>query len=103
LQAPITPEDEQGNGFIDFMTHEVELPGETLERDELARRVRATVHQMPEPLRQILMLSYFEQFPYRQISEILNIPLGTVKSRLHTAVADFAIRWKDLNKSQRTS
>ena len=49
---------------------------------------------MPEHLREILLLSYFHQFPYKQISEILDIPLGTVKSRLHAAVAHFADRWK---------
>ena len=47
---------------------------------------------MPEHLREILLLSYFHQFPYKQISEILDIPLGTVKSRLHAAVAHFADR-----------
>ena len=41
--------------------------------------------------------SYFHQFPYKQISEILDIPLGTVKSRLHAAVAHFADRWRASN------
>jgi RNA polymerase sigma-70 factor (ECF subfamily) len=45
-----------------------------------------------------LLLSYFQQFPYKQISEMLEIPLGTVKSRLHAAVAQFAERWKSLNR-----
>ena len=49
---------------------------------------------MPEHLREILLLSYFHQFPYKQISDILEIPLGTVKSRLHAAVAHFADRWR---------
>ena len=53
-----------------------------------------TVGTMPEHLREILLLSYFHQFPYKQIGEILGIPLGTVKSRLHAAVAHFADRWK---------
>jgi len=56
---------------------------------------------MPEHLREILLLSYFHQFPYKEISEILKIPLGTVKSRLHAAVAYFAERWK--NRIQRTN
>ena len=52
---------------------------------------------MPDHLREILLLSYFHQFPYKQISDILEIPLGTVKSRLHAAVAHFADRWKASN------
>jgi RNA polymerase sigma-70 factor (ECF subfamily) len=34
-------------------------------------------------------LSYYHHFPYKEIAEILDIPLGTVKSRLHSAVAHF--------------
>jgi RNA polymerase sigma-70 factor (ECF subfamily) len=53
---------------------------------------------MPDNLREVLLLSYFHQFPYKQISGILGIPLGTVKSRLHAAVAYFADRWKEANR-----
>ncbi len=49
------------------------------ERDELQQRVQKTVMGMPEHLREILLLSYFHQFPYKQIGDILDIPLGTVK------------------------
>jgi RNA polymerase sigma-70 factor (ECF subfamily) len=101
LQASIMQGEEQGGQFIDLMTAEEDLPVESLERQELAARVRSTVMDMPDPLREILLLSYFDQFPYKQISEILGIPLGTVKSRLHTAVADFANRWKIMNKPAR--
>ena len=38
-------------------------------------------------MREILLLSYFQGFSYNQIADSLEIPLGTVKSRLHTAVA----------------
>ena len=88
---------------MDLMSGQVELPSDALEREELAKRVRSTVMEMPESLREILLLSYFDQFPYKQIGDILGIPLGTVKSRLHTAVADFANRWKTVNKSRRMS
>jgi RNA polymerase sigma-70 factor (ECF subfamily) len=54
--------------------------------------------EMPANFREILLLSYFHQFSYKQIGEILAIPLGTVKSRLHAAVAFFADRWRLLNQ-----
>jgi len=63
----------------------------------LRGKVQRTVENMPDHLREILLLSYFHQFPYKQISEILDIPLGTVKSRLHAAVAYFAEIWKKSN------
>jgi RNA polymerase sigma-70 factor (ECF subfamily) len=52
------------------------------------------VDAMPSHLREILLLSYFQGFSYNQIADSLEIPLGTVKSRLHTAVATFARSWK---------
>lgn len=41
-------------------------------------------------LREVLLLAYFQRLSYAQIAEDLDIPLGTVKSRLHSAVATFA-------------
>ncbi|AQT69401.1 Sigma-W factor [Anaerohalosphaera lusitana] len=70
-------------------------------KDETAQRVREVVSKMPENLRGILILAYFEQFSYKQMAEILSIPIGTVKSRLHTAVVHFTKRWKELNRSSK--
>ena len=94
LQASISPGDEESGEFIDLMQSTNTTPTDTMEREELQRQVQTTVTSMPEHLREILLLSYFHQFPYKQISEILDIPLGTVKSRLHAAVAHFADRWR---------
>lgn len=94
LQASISPGDDESGEFIDLMQSVSALPSEPMEREELQKQVQSTVTGMPEHLREILLLSYFHQFPYKQISEILDIPLGTVKSRLHAAVAHFADRWR---------
>jgi RNA polymerase sigma-70 factor, ECF subfamily len=93
LQASISNDEESGE-FIDLMQSASAVPSEPMEREELQQQVQQTVQGMPEHLREILLLSYFHQFPYKQISEILDIPLGTVKSRLHAAVAHFADRWR---------
>lgn len=93
LQASISGDEESGE-FIDLMQAAADVPGAALESAELHQQVQNTVGTMPEHLREILLLSYFHQFPYKQIGEILGIPLGTVKSRLHAAVAHFADRWK---------
>jgi RNA polymerase sigma-70 factor (ECF subfamily) len=65
----------------------------------LQQKVQGTVMGMPEHLREILLLSYFHQFPYKQISDMLDIPLGTVKSRLHAAVAHFADKWREIESN----
>ncbi|HEY7089579.1 MAG TPA: sigma-70 family RNA polymerase sigma factor [Tepidisphaeraceae bacterium] len=99
LQASIAPNDEEGGEFIDLMEAVDALPERPMERQELQQSVQKAVMSMPDHLREILLLSYFHEFPYKQIGEILDIPLGTVKSRLHAAVAYFADRWKAANKN----
>ena len=97
LTAAITPGDEDSGDFVDLMSSVEDLPDEGMQKEELQQQVQKTVLGMPQHLREILLLSYFHQFPYKQISDILEIPLGTVKSRLHAAVAHFADRWKSSN------
>jgi len=103
LQASVGGNDDDSVEFIDLMRAASETPSEPMERRELAELVHNTVMGMPDHLREILLLSYFQQFPYKQIGEILDLPLGTVKSRLHTAVAYFADRWKQLNRGRSVS
>lgn len=100
LQASISPGDDESGQFIDLMEASAPMPSEPMEQEELQKLVQGTVMGMPEHLREILLLSYFHQFPYKQISDILQIPLGTVKSRLHAAVAYFADRWRAQNESK---
>jgi RNA polymerase sigma-70 factor (ECF subfamily) len=74
-------------------------PETEVSKTETAENVRKIVANMPENLRAILILAYFEQFSYKQMAEILSIPIGTVKSRLHTAVVYFTKKWNDANRS----
>jgi RNA polymerase sigma-70 factor (ECF subfamily) len=79
---------------INTLTSYTTRPYEELEKDETASRVAEVIANMPENLREILILAYFNRFSYKQMAEILSIPIGTVKSRLHTAVARFAKEYK---------
>jgi len=81
---------------LNTITADETRPYEELQKGEMAERVRSVIADMPENLREILILSYFNKFSYKQMSQILSIPIGTVKSRLHTAVARFAKDWKAL-------
>jgi RNA polymerase sigma-70 factor (ECF subfamily) len=49
--------------------------------------VRAALAKLPAPQRELLRLAYFEQLTQSEIAEHLNLPLGTVKSRTHHAMA----------------
>ena len=79
---------------LNSLTSETTVPYDTLERKETAALVGRVIEDMPENLREILILAYFNKFSYKQMAQILSIPIGTVKSRLHTAVGRFAKDWK---------
>ncbi len=79
---------------LDVLDHDDHLPWDGLIQDETAAAVRRVIARMPAKLREVLTLAYFNKFPYAEIAGILGIPVGTVKSRLHTAVRRFAEDWK---------
>lgn len=85
---------------LNTLTSDTTVPSDELERDETALGVRKIVASMPENLREILILAYFNKFSYKQMAQILSIPIGTVKSRLHTAVGRFAKEWKAVGGSK---
>jgi RNA polymerase sigma-70 factor (ECF subfamily) len=84
--------------YLDFLADETASPGEAMEASEQERIVRDVVNEMPAHLREVLVLGYYQRFAYKEIAEMLDIPLGTVKSRLHAAVANFAAAYKRLEK-----
>ena len=89
--------DAQEMSFDDVLntfTADDTMPYEVLQKNETASRVAQVIADMPENLREILILAYFNKFSYKQMANILSIPIGTVKSRLHTAVGRFAKEWK---------
>ena len=83
---------------VNILTSYDTTPDQEASRDETAQRVRQVIADMPENLRGILILAYFEQFSYKHMAQILSIPIGTVKSRLHTAVVHFMKKWKAANQ-----
>ncbi len=60
-------------------------PGQTASQNELHAAVRAAVDRLPEGQRLVVVLADFQGLPYREVAEILDIPVGTVKSRRHAA------------------
>jgi RNA polymerase sigma-70 factor (ECF subfamily) len=86
---------------LDTLTSDDTMPYEKLEDGEIASQVRQVVADMPENLREILILAYFNKFSYKQMADVLSIPIGTVKSRLHTAVGRFAKDWKAAFRSKK--
>jgi RNA polymerase sigma-70 factor (ECF subfamily) len=93
--AVVAPdEDGEPRPLYDLLPAPGEGPPENADRAELRERVRAAVARLPDLLRQVVILAYFQGLKYRDVADVLEIPVGTVKSRLHAAVAKLTEEWE---------
>ena len=60
-------------------------PADKMERDERCRQVRAAIAGLTEEHRTVIVLREIDGCCYETIAEILDLPVGTVRSRLHRA------------------
>jgi len=67
------------------MVEQGEAPDDTASRIEERERIERALATLPEHHRTIIMMSDLEGLSYREIAEVLQIPMGTVMSRLHNA------------------
>ncbi len=55
------------------------------QQSQIVKRVRASVEDLPMPLREVVTLADFAGFSYAEIADITEVPIGTVMSRLFRA------------------
>ena len=67
-------------------------PARTLEQNERLKLVRQAVLSLPPDLKQVIVMKEFEEMTFLQISETLDLPLSTVKSRLYTALKQLRMK-----------
>lgn len=96
LSTPVGASPEGGE-LIDLLSGDFEGPGD-LDADDRSHRVQHAINRMSSLQREVLLLAYFQQLSYAQLSDLLEVPLGTIKSRLHSAVASFAKHWEAVNQ-----
>lgn len=73
-----------------FAAHET--PARVAEERERTQAVRRAVNSLPAELRQVVVMKEFEELTFQEISEALELPLSTVKSRLYTALRQLRMR-----------
>ncbi len=100
LDASLDP-DNNKTAFADMLEADGYSAQDLLIGGEDAAAVREMIAKLPDIYREVLLLSYFNHFSYKQIAEVLNVPVGTVKSRLHSALGQFGRLWKQRQTAQR--
>jgi RNA polymerase sigma-70 factor (ECF subfamily) len=67
-------------------------PARVVEGRQRTAAVRRAVNSLPPDLRQVIVMKEFEELTFKEISEALELPLSTVKSRLYTALRQLQMR-----------
>lgn len=71
-------------------------PARTTERSELRARLEQAIEALAQHEREVIVLREFEGLRYREIAELLEVPIGTVMSRLYTARRNLAQSLEDM-------
>jgi RNA polymerase sigma-70 factor (ECF subfamily) len=72
--------------LVELLDSPEQDPADGAEASERDQQVRHAVDSLPEQARQVVLLVYFQGLKYREAADVLGIPVGTVKSRLHAAI-----------------
>ena len=76
-----------GDGEMMELADDAASPQETVERTEQQEAVQTALATLSEEYREVLLLRYMEELDYAEIAEVLQLPSGTVKSRINRAKA----------------
>ena len=87
-------EDDVG-ALVEMLAGRDQTADEQMEGEEAKEWVREAVNELPEQLRGTLVLVYHQGLKYREAADVLGIPVGTVKSRLHSALLKLNESWQN--------
>ena len=70
---------------------------------ERGQWVQQAINELSEQMRSVINLIYYQGMKYREAAEVLEIPVGTVKSRLHAAVVKLHEVWQRTHEEEKES
>jgi len=85
-------DDDDGSEERTFIAPLHNSPARQAEQVERLKLVRTAVGSLPTDLRQVIVMKEFEDMTFQEISDTLEIPLSTVKSRLYTALKQLKMK-----------
>ena len=85
-------DDEENGDERVFIAPSRQMPSKTIEQNERLRFVRQAIQALPADLRQVIVMKEFEEMTFQEISDVLELPLSTVKSRVYTALKQLRMK-----------
>jgi len=93
-------DDDDETSFLENELTSSETPDAVLASKEIAQIINAALEALPEELRQAITLREIEGLSYEEISEAMNCPIGTVRSRIFRAREAISLKVKPLLENQ---
>lgn len=78
--------DEGSGALAELLVASTSNPSDNAESAEQHEAVRRAIDALPELCREVVTLIYVQGLKYREAAQVLSVPVGTVKSRLHVAM-----------------
>jgi len=95
LDRSTSSDGEDVGKLLDLLTSKEPSPSVELGAAERREWLHRAVQELPQSLADVVNLVYFRDLKYREAAEALQIPVGTVKSRMHSAVAKLHEAWTE--------
>jgi RNA polymerase sigma-70 factor (ECF subfamily) len=95
LDRPNRAQNEELGALVDLLESDEADPVDRLDNGERVQWIRQAVAALPEQLETAVSLVYFRGLKYREAADELAVPVGTVKSRLHSAIKRLGQAWKE--------
>lgn len=92
-RAGVSDGGEPVGALIELLASNEPNPEWRVEQQQARDWVRSAVEALPEILSSVVHLVYYQGLRYREAADVLSIPVGTVKSRLHAAVLKLNQAW----------
>ena len=93
LDTPRLQDSEDVGRLINLLESDDPDPSNAALETERRHLVRKALSQLPESMNVLIQLVYYQGMKYREAAEVLDVPVGTVKSRLHSAIAKLTDVW----------
>jgi len=87
--------DDDIGSLVEMLSGSEQTADQKMEHEEAKNWVRSAVDELADPLKSALILVYHQGMKYREAADVLGIPVGTVKSRLHAALLKLNESWQD--------